>query len=622
MKHRSTLFVLTIFSATCAQALDVGDPKTSSATGEGAGGTSSTGGASSPTGTGGKNGAGGMGGMGGGNLNLGGTGGGVDDCATTCCLTCSTDLEKVIDCNGEVVTTCANDQACAAGTCITDTCLAAETSKSSYGCDYWPLEPDLVGIAAGGCFAAFIANTWTVPVHIEVDYDGQSLPVGNFARIPQGQGPSITYAPYDAAAGLAPGEVAILFLSRETGGNLIDCPAPAAVTFDASVHGTGRGKAFHVTTDRPVIAYQILPYGGGDSLATSATLLLPTSAWDTNYVAANAYQQGAIDILNPSLAILAYQDNTTVTILPKTAIEGNTNVAASPANTPVTYTLAKGEYVQFTQAEELTGSPIQANNPIAVIGGSTCMSIPVDGYACDGAHQQLPPIKALGSEYVALRYRGRNGGTNESVPWRLVGAVDGTQLTWTPAPPAGAPTTIDRGTVAEFDDTGPFIVKSQDAQHPFYVAAYMTSADEVVPGVGEGDPEWVNVIPPAQYLDSYVFFTDPTYSETSLNVIRRPDKNGQFADVTLDCAGVLGNWTPLGPYEWTRVDLVTGNFESVNGCSNGRHEMKSDLPFGLTVWGWGSLASTSLNTTYVSYAYPAGAGFQPINGVVVPPVPK
>src|SRR5262249_18514157 len=156
-----------------------------------------------------------------------------------------------------------------------------------------------------------------------------------------------------------------------------------------------------------------------------------------------------------------------------------------------------------------------------------------------------------------------------------------------------------------------FIVKSQDAQHPFYMGAYMTSADWVMPDLGEGDPEWVNVIPPAQFLDSYVFFTDPTYSETSLNVIRKPDKNGMFADVTLDCAGVLGGWTALGPYEWTRVDLVTGDFMGVNGCANGRHDMTSVLPFGVTVWGWGSAASTSLNTIYVSYGYPAGAGFQP-----------
>ena len=43
--------------------------------------------------------------------------------------------------------------------------------------------------------------------------------------------------------------------------------------------------------------------------------------------------------------------------------------------------------------------------------------------------------------------------------------------------------------------------------------------------------------------------------------------------------------------------------------------MSSDAPFGVTVWGWG----TTQQTLRVSYAYPAGAGFKPINEIVVPP---
>ena len=52
--------------------------------------------------------------------------------------------------------------------------------------------------------------------------------------------------------------------------------------------------------------------------------------------------------------------------------------------------------------------------------------------------------------------------------------------------------------------------------------------------------------------------------------------------------------------------------------------MKSTVPFGLTVWGWGSEATgdgltSGTNSQYVSYAYPAGASVQPINTIVVPP---
>ena len=83
---------------------------------------------------------------------------------------------------------------------------------------------------------------------------------------------------------------------------------------------------------------------------------------------------------------------------------------------------------------------------------------------------------------------------------------------------------------------------------------------------------------------------------------------------------MVGGWTPLGAYEYTRVDLVTGNFAGVNGCANGAHSIQSTAPFGVTVWGWGTSATFPLETEYVSYAYPAGAGVKPVNTTVVTPM--
>lgn len=579
-----------------------------------------------PTGTGGggssnttnDGGSGAQGGQGQGGGFAGGIGIGGAGVGGSCGQGCTADLKKVVDCNGTVLQECGPDQGCANGACIDDPCEAAKVSSSSYGCDYWALKTDIIADAQGACYAAFIANTWSSPVHIQVERAGQVLPVANFTRIPSGQGQGLQYAPYDPAAGLPPGEVAILFLSRESFGFLPECPAPPAFTGDSGVLGTGRGAAFHITTDRPVVAYQILPYGGGSSAATSATLLLPTSVWDTNYVAVNAYPASQVAPGLPSLDILAHEDGTEVTVLPKVAIQGGANVTGSAANQPVTYTLNRGEYVQITQSQELSGSPIQSNKPVGVWGGASCLNVPVNEYYCDTAQQQIPPVKAMGNEYAAVRYRARNGLAEESPPWRIIGMVDGTSLTYEPTQPPGAPSELSLGQVFEFNHPGPFIVKSQDADHPFYVAAYMTGGDTKG---GEGDPEWVNVIPAAQYLDSYVLFTDPTYSETELVLVRRPSKNGEFADVLLDCAGPVTGWQPIGPYEYTRVDLVTGDFQNVGNCSNGRHEIKSDLPFGVTVWGWGSPASQFF-TQHVSYAYPAGASVAKINEVVVVPEPK
>lgn len=554
----------------------------------------------------------------GGDIGLGGQGVGG-----ACARSCAADLKGVLDCNGALVETCGGDQACLNGACTNDPCGAAEAAKSSYGCDYWAVKPDLIPDGKGACFGVYVANTWDVPVHITVTRGGQPLPGASFIYLPQGQGQNITYAPYDPNTGVPVGQVALVFLSHEdpAPAYVPACPQPAGMNAESGVLGTGIGQAFHIETDRPVVAYSILPYGGGPSAATSATLLLPTSAWDTNYIAVNAYPKSqVVGNAQPSLDILAYQDGTDVTILPKVAIVGGSGVAAGAANVPITYQLQAGQYLQLSQDQELSGSPIQSNNPIGVWGAASCLSVPVTEVACDSAHQQIPPVRALGNEYVGVRYRDRAAMPGEDTPpWRLVGAVDGTQLTWIPAPPAGAPTTLNLGDVAEFAATGPFVVRSQDDMHPFYLAQYMTGANYY----GEGDPEWVNVIPIAQYLTDYVLFTDPTYSETELVVTRRRSQiDGTFADVILDCAGVLAGWEAIGDYEFMRIDLVTGDFMNVGACSNGLHVMGSDVPFGVTVWGWGSYAATAYQTSYVSYAYPAGASVQAINEVVVPPVPR
>ena len=272
----------------------------------------------------------------------------------------------------------------------------------------------------------------------------------------------------------------------------------------------------------------------------SASLLLPTSAWDLNYIAVAPWPFGP-NSQNPRLVITASEPDTKVTINPNVALGGGTlsgtPVAGTPANTPATYTMQKGDSLTFEQQEELTGSAILSDKPIGLTGASGCINI--DACCCDGAHQQIPPVRALGSEYVAVRYRNRVEGKEESPPWRVVGAVDGTVLTYDPPLPAGAmaPATLNQGQAMSFRASGPFIVKSQDADHPFYLAGYMTGAGDFADA---GDPEFVNVIPSHQYLTGYTFFADPTYPETNLVLTRKAKADGSFADVSIMESRVLG----------------------------------------------------------------------------------
>ena len=565
-----------------------------------------------PSGSGAGPGTGGDASGSGGGITVG-AGGGLVGAGGGCGAVCSTDLHAVVDCNGNVVEQCTGLEGCDAttGTCA-NACDAAVNNKQAVGCEYYATFMDQLNTSA--CFAVFVANTWDTPVHIDVERGGTALPVASFTYVPQGSGPSLSYDAYDATAGLAPGEVAILFLGGPQGtpsqGNPV-CPFASAVPSGAMIQGSGVGQSFRITTDVPVVSYQINPYGGGSAAVTGASLLLPTSVWDTNYVGIHAYEAGPHPA---SMNIVAAEDGTQVTMVPTNAVVGGSGVPSGPANTPLTFTLNRGQHAQLTQDISLSGSVIQADKPIGFMAGARCSFVPSGVYACDHLEQMVPPVQALGSEYVGVMYRPRSG---EPAVWRIMGTVDGTTLSYTPD--VGGPTTLSRGQVVEFSTGTPFVVKSQDEDHPFVLLAHMSGGS--TNGMnGNGDADSVLSTPPAQYMSRYVFFADPTYPETNLVVVRAKD-GGIFHDVALDCAGPLGGWQPVGDYEWTRVDLSTSDFQGVNGCSTGRREMTSEGRFGLWVWGWGTPA-TSTFTSYVSYGYPAGMLVQPINEVVVPPIPK
>jgi len=541
-----------------------------------------------------------------------------DDTPPTCPV-CSEDKTAVIDCNGNA-TQCPGDQACSGGMCM-NACAAAEANHSSVGCDYYAVDMDAAqGPPMDACFTMFVANTSRDNVHMTVQWGTSQLNLATFAKLPMGQGQSLTYAPYDPVAGLPPGKVAIIFAAYAPGGGgplmpNVACPVPAAIGTDAQISGTGKGTAFHLQTDLPVVAYQMLPYGGGAAAATGASLLLPTSAWGNNYVAVTAYDTGGqpppIQVAQgPSFNVVAMEDNTTITIRPKSNITAGGGLAAGTANTPYMFTLAKGQYAQFTQLAQMSGSPISSDKRIGVFGGHQIMS--VDRCCGDHGEQMLAPVRALGWEYVAAPHPDRKPASDPRV-YRIFGAVEGTQLTYDP-PGVGA-ATVNLGEWIEIRTTTPFSVKSQDDQHPFQMFTYMTGAGEQGEG-GFGDADFVRLVPPPQYQSHYVFFTDPSYPFTQLTVVRRK-KDGAFKDVKLACASApLSGWQPVGTNgdsEITYVKLVDA-WAGQSGCNNGVQQMDSEAPFGVWVWGWGS---ESTNTGWVSYGYPAGEGVLPINDVVI-----
>ena len=405
------------------------------------------------------------------------------------------------------------------------------------------------------------------------------------------------------------------------------CPKDVvpASTEDPLPDRTGFGKAFRLGSTLPVSVTSIYPFGGALSYFPSATLLLPVPSWSKQHIVVNGW--GVANSGMPGAQIIASEDETEVTILPNAITDDGKGFAGGPAGVARSYTLGRGEILQIVQPAELSGSVVTSTKPTTIFGGHSCARVPISADACDILNQQVPGFDRWGSEYVGVGYRPRTGNEGELVGYRVVAARDGTMLDYDPAPPAGAPLTMAAGEVAFFaEGTGsPFVVRTQDVDHPIYLAAYMSGNTQGFEGpaggetgfAGQGDPEFVNVVPAGQYLSSYSFYADQSFASTSLVVIRAKT-NGTFEDVWLECAGNLTGFRPIGTrgeYEFTRVnlgqDFKPGDSFDGGVCGTGLHRMRSDGAFTATLWGWG-LAS--------SYAYPGGMAQRKLVATPLPPI--
>ncbi len=555
---------------------------------------------------------------------------------TTGKLGCSADLRSVVDATGKAVSTCPPDQGCFGGACV-PACTAAGESRGNVGCDFRMATPLAYGTTLPPCFAVVLANTWPRPAKITVERGGTTYDVTKFGRIPINGKPATEWTAVPAD-GIPVDQVGVLFLSSDPAsvfpenGVVMKCPITPAIDASTMLEGSGKGIAFHITSDTPVSAYDILPYGGARSHFPSAELLFPTSAWGDNYVAI-ATPPGTAAPAGPLWAqVLATSGDTEIKVLPSVDLPMSSAFAAAPKGATATFTLQAGEYLQWqlaTGSNDVSGSIILANKPVAVMTGNRFFRLqPTPAPGGESTHQQILPVGALASEYVAAPYETRRKDlAAEEIPYRLVGAVDGTTLTFDP-PISGAPSKLDRGEVADFKTASAFRLRSQDPSHPFASAQLMPTANVdggtrpgatapgTSPGVMQllGDEEFVVMMPSGQFLSKYVFFTDPAYPTTNLAITRVKTSSG-FKDVKVGCLGNVSGWKPVGTsgqYEVTTVDLMRAGV-GVGTCTNGRHVAESEGPFGVVVWGL---------DTYSSYGYPAGGNASTLSTITVEPKPK
>ena len=487
------------------------------------------------------------------------------------------DTDTTQKCNGtgtafDPPVDCAADEVCLAGQCLS-ACEQAESIKSNLGCEFYAV--DLTNLPPRDTFvyAVAVSNpSFTSAANVKI-FDRNNN--NNEQMIVQGAVP--------------PRQVVVFNLSGSNQGK------QGYYTGDAGILGNGirEGRAFRVAADLPIVATQFNPIGGASGFTTDASLLLPTHVLATDYLHLawhNGYGSGS------TMAVLATQDATTVTITPKVAVAAGGGLPAMPANVPTQIMLDRYDYAQLTvpPGQDLSGAVIESTAPIAVFGGHSCANVPnTNNTACDHVEEQIFPLETWGKQYIASRNPKRGV---EAAYWRILASEDNTTVNFDPPTALGAQIVMNKGQLVEFSEQVDFSI---DADDPILVAGYMLGCSATNVPSCPGDPYMTLMIPSEQFQNEYVFLVDSSYEQDFAKLVRPTG-----AQINVACLGVVpeNRWTPIGNsgYDWASINMNPGEAN----CKVGTNEATSNSPFGIIVVGQAAAAS---------YGYPGGLALKAIN---------
>lgn len=380
-----------------------------------------------------------------------------------------------------------------------------------------------------------------------------------------------------------------------------------AMSITPAATGAG-GVAYRIESDRPIVAYQFQPLDNTDPVySNDASILLPTHVLGDDYsaitgdatlVATDAFSASDTNT-GAFVSVVATQDATTISLFPTATLHPGAVQDVM---------LDRGEVFTAISSERgapsfgnLSGTRVVADAPVAVFGGSVATSEPSSANACcaDHVEHQLLPLTAWGTAYLASPTPAAMGAGDDATVYRITAAFDGTTLEYDPAPPPGAPTSLDAFETVSFVTDAPFSVRAAQEDRAFAIAQFLLSNNYFGGLLRPGDPSMIVLPAAAQFQDRYDFLVPQGYAANFVTVVRPAG-----AAVELDGAAVAATFTALGDldgqaYEYAHVS-VTG----------GSHAISADAPISIVVAG---------HASDVSYGYVGGSGVEAIGEPPPPP---
>ncbi len=321
-----------------------------------------------------------------------------------------------------------------------------------------------------------------------------------------------------------------------------------------------KGYGIIVKSDDPIICYGVTRY----KYTSDGYLAIPKSALGKDYIVTSyndpCQDNGVLQYLSSYTSVVGVYDNTKVDLKLGGRVSNYTPGANSlKTGDRRTETINRGDVWLIGvmgDYNDLTGTTINANKPVAVISGSFCAYIPVQMSACDFIIEQDLPMETWGKKYhvapIIKRLKGsiirvfaseantviyRDG--NE---WSLVKAVGGPEGTGY----------IERRAVGEDEALRPVTIS---ALNPISITQYNSgSSDDGI----DSDPFQMVLSPTEQYQNAYFWCTPgvnggSSFKENYINLCYKSTVSGEIPD-----AIEFGKVTN-GVVNWRKLSTVIGN---------------------------------------------------------------
>ena len=354
-------------------------------------------------------------------------------------------------------------------------------------------------------------------------------------------------------------------------GDYVDLPLPA------SVYSIGTGKQDNrtvVVRSSGKISVHVM---ANKRLSGDGFLVLPTSQLGTDYYIL-AYKPFSSPYFYSFICISAFSSNMTTVEIRTKFIQ-----------THDTIILQNYESYQLvgSSGEDLSGSRITSNHPIAVIAGTACSSSGIS-VNCDALVEVMPHVKMWGTHVVMSPFVGKDNG--------YVFRVLGTNVTTDVTISDDTKVTLTEGHWYEGNVTNNMMLIIK-ADYQIFVMQYIKAGGSSSPNA---DTSMILAPSTNLYIGKTIIF--PVFQVTI-------STRNYYIHVITECNKVNGlMYDNASMASWEKLTSVDGEMCSIRGevTAGAVHEVSHEdenVKFTVAVYGLGVSGQTS------SYAYLAGIGY-------------